>query len=182
MTQEERLTASPPRSSTERAFEAILWNSRFASLLAVFFGLLSSVTIFVVGSIDIFTTIKKLIFGLEMPATYLVATIIGSIDMFLIGVVLLIFSFGVYELFIAPIRIGRMDKDVHILGVSSLDELKAKIIQVVVMVLVVTFFKQILETEFETPLEMLYFALSILAVSLGVRFMQPSKNSSETTQ
>lgn len=172
MNQEERPTPNPHRSSAERAFEAILWNSRFASLLAVVFGLLSSVTIFIVGSIDVFTTIKKLVFGAKMSATYLVATIIGSIDMFLIGVVLLIFSFGIYELFIAPIHIGRMDKDVHILGISSLDELKAKIIQVVVMVLVVTFFKQILKTDFETPLEMLYFALSILAVSLGVRFMK----------
>lgn len=145
------------------------------SLLAVLFGLLSSVTIFIVGSLDILRTIKKFTFGREMEAAYLVASIIGAVDMFLIGVVLLIFSFGVYELFIAPLHVGRLDKDVHILGISSLDELKSKIIQVVVMVLVVTFFKQVLATDFETPLEMLYFALSIFAISLGVHFMQKPK-------
>lgn len=145
------------------------------SLLAVLFGLLSSVTIFIVGSLDILRTIKKFTFGREMEAAYLVASIIGAVDMFLIGVVLLIFSFGVYELFIAPLHVGRLDKDVHILGISSLDELKSKIIQVVVMVLVVTFFKQVLATDFETPLEMLYFALSIFAISLGVHFMQRPK-------
>lgn len=176
MAENDRSDPVPSASALQRVLETILWNSRFASLLAVLFGLLSSITIFVVGSIDIFKTIEKLLLGKGMTATYLVASIIGAIDMFLIGVVLLIFSFGVYELFIAPLHIGRMDKDVHILGVSSLDDLKGKIVQVVVMVLVVTFFKQILETEFQTPLEMMYFAFSIFAISLGVRFMQNAKS------
>lgn len=176
MTTNNKRGPAPPPSSLVRVFESLLWNSRFASLLAVIFGMLSAITIFIVGSVDVFTTIKEVAVGKDVSGVYLVASIIGSIDMFLIAVVLLIFSFGVYELFIAPLHIGRMDKDVHILEVSSLDDLKSKIVQVVVMVLVVTFFKQILATNYRTPLEMLYFALSILSISLGVRLMKKPKS------
>ncbi len=40
-----------------------------------------------------------------------------------------------------------------------------------IMVLVVTFFKKILAADFQTPLELLYFAISIFAISFGVYFM-----------
>ena len=102
---------------------------------------------------------------------HLVGVIIGSIDLYLIGVVLLIFSFGIYELFISHIDVGRKNAEVKILEVTSLDDLKNRIIKVVIMVLVVSFFKRVLGMEFETPMEMMYFAVSIFAISFGVYFM-----------
>ena len=36
------------------------------------------------------------------------------------------------------------------------------------MVLIVSFFERVLKMQFESPLEMLYFALSIFALSAGV--------------
>ena len=53
----------------------------------------------------------------------------------------------------------------------SLDDLKNRIIKVVIMVLVVSFFKRVLGMEFNTPMEMMYFAISIFAISFGVYFM-----------
>jgi uncharacterized membrane protein YqhA len=95
---------------------------------------------------------------------------IEAIDLYLIGVVLLIFSFGIYELFISKIDVARLDESVTILEIKDLDELKNKIIKVIIMVLIVSFFSKILQSseEYDTPLEMLYFALSILALSVGV--------------
>jgi uncharacterized membrane protein YqhA len=140
-------------------------------LLSVIFSLISAAAVFVVGSIDIALLLKKAILGELSSTAYLVAGIIGSIDLYLIGVVLLIFGFGIYELFISQIDIGRSDSEVRILEIKNLDDLKNRIIKVVIMVLVVTFFKQVLATDYDTPLDMLYFAASIFAISFGVYFM-----------
>ena len=96
---------------------------------------------------------------------------IGAVDYFLIGVVLLIFSFGIYELFISHLEVGRLNEEVKILEITNLDDLKNRIIKVVIMVLIVSFFKKILSIEFETPQDMFYFAASIFVLCLGVYFM-----------
>ncbi|MDE0838373.1 MAG: YqhA family protein [Kiritimatiellae bacterium] len=158
-------------SKLEKCFEKFLWQSRFIVLLSVIFSLISAAAVFVVGSIDIAVLLKQAIVGELSSSAYLVAGIIGSIDLYLIGVVLLIFSFGIYELFISQIDIGRSDKEVRVLEIKTLDDLKNRIIKVVIMVLVVTFFKQVLATDYDTPLDMLYFAASIFAISFGVYFM-----------
>lgn len=155
----------------EHGFEWVLWSSRFVVLLGVIFGLAASVAVFIVGSVEIWGAIRDFFCEEGAKSSYLLATIIGAVDMYLIGVVLLIFSFGIYELFISHIDVGRSDCEVKILEIKDLDELKNKIIKVVIMVLVVTFFKKVLSTKYEGALEMLYFALSIFAVSFGVWFM-----------
>ncbi len=103
----------------------------------------------------------------------LVGGIIGAVDFYLIGVVMLIFSFGLYELFISDIDVAKDDsgKGNKILAIHSLDQLKDKISKVIVMVLVVGFFQKIADTQYNTPLDMLYFALSITAVSVGLYFL-----------
>ena len=58
-----------------------------------------------------------------------------------------------------------------ILAIHSLDQLKDKIAKVIVMVLVVNFFQRVIHTEFKTPLEMMYFALSITALAVGLYFI-----------
>ena len=72
------------------------------------------------------------------------------------------------ELFISKIDVARKYSDITILEVENLDELKQKIIKVIIMVLIVNFFERILRMPYENPLEMLWFAISILALSLGI--------------
>ena len=88
--------------------------------------------------------------------------------MFLIGIVLLIFGFGVYELFISEIDIAK-DKFSSTLKISTLDQLKNKIIKVVIIVLIVKFFEKILKLtpNFNTPQDLLLLSVSILAICLG---------------
>ena len=66
------------------------------------------------------------------------------------------------------IDIARKDEDVTILEIKDLDELKNKIIKVIIMVLIVSFFERVLKMEYSEPLDMLYFAVSIFALSFGV--------------
>ena len=163
----------------ERIFENTLWSTRFMVIMAVIFGLLGAVILFIVASVDVFNTAGYVI------STYMthahpehfhedvVGGIIGAVDLYLIGVVMLIFSFGLYELFISEIDAAK-DKegeDNKVLAIHSLDQLKDKISKVIVMVLVVGFFQKVGHTEYHGALDMLYFALSITAVAVGLFFL-----------
>jgi uncharacterized membrane protein YqhA len=86
---------------------------------------------------------------------------------------MILFSFGLYELFISDIDIAREDeeRESKILAIHSLDQLKDKISKVIVMVLVVGFFQKVGLTGYNSPLELLYLALSITAVAVGLYFL-----------
>lgn len=151
----------------EQIFEKLLWKSRLFILIAVIFSVLAAAALFIAGSYEIYESIIQAIpkDHLEPDYAKLLAGIIGAVDLYLIGIVLLIFAFGIYELFISQIDIARKDKEHNILEISSLEELKNKLMKVIVMAMIVTFFKTVLSATFQTPLEMLYFALAILAIA-----------------
>ena len=162
----------------ERIFENGLWGSRFVVLMAVIFGLVGAISLFIVASVDVYGVANYIIQVYSSHAhperfhDIVVGEIIGAVDLYLIGVVMLIFSFGLYELFISEIDPAKEDDDSHrILSIHSLDQLKDKISKVIVMVLVVGFFKKVGLAEFTSPLELLYLALSITAVSVGLFFL-----------
>ena len=163
----------------EKIFENSLWASRFIVLLAVFFGLIGAVILFVVASVDIYGS-AVYVLNTYMTGAHpeqfhenIVGGIIGAVDLYLIGVVLLLFAFGLYELFISDIDPAKDDegRDSKILAIHSLDQLKDKISKVIVMVLVVGFFQKVSHINYANALDMLYLALSITAVSLGLYFL-----------
>ena len=90
---------------------------------------------------------------MEINYTTLLSGIIGGVDLYLIGMVLLIFSFGIYELSISKIDIARSSESYHtLLEISNLDDLKNKIIKVIIMVLIVSFFQRVLSMKIDhTP-------------------------------
>ncbi|MDD2782129.1 YqhA family protein [Sulfuricurvum sp.] len=163
----------------EKLFENGLWSSRFIIILAVVFGLLGAVVLFAIASFDIYYTTSYVINTYMTHAhpegfhETVVGGIIGAVDLYLIGVVMIIFSFGLYELFISDIDPAKDEhgKENQLLAVHSLDQLKDKISKVIVMVLVVGFFQKVGHTEFSGALELLYLALSITAVAVGLYFL-----------
>jgi len=179
------------QSFIERIFEKGLWNIRFIVLLAVLFSILAAISLFIIGSWEIVDSImhKNPITNLGKEVGVggdnviikdhfpLLLKLISAIDLYLIGVVLLIFGFGLYELFISKIDIARKDESVTILEIDNLDELKSKLINVIIMVLIISFFERILENakSFNSPQDMMFFAASILALSVGVYFIRIPK-------
>jgi len=171
------------RGFLEAIFESSLWKSRLVVILAVIFGMIGAFILFAVASYDIVQiAVKtyKFFFAGFHPENFhelLIGKIIGAIDLYLIAVVLLIFSFGIYELFISQIDDAE-DSEVgdKILAIHSLDELKDKLGKVVVMVLIVGFFKRVMHMNFSTPLEMMYLAGSILALALALYFMHKGEH------
>lgn len=158
----------------ENSFERVLWSLRFIVLLGVIFGAVSAIILFIVGSVEIFNVVTEAFFFEDAHLTHEIILIglIGAIDFYLIGLVLLIFSFGIYELFISELDIARRcGSFTSILEVRNLDDLKNKILKVIIMVLIVTFFQRVLELNVETSMDSLAMAISICLICIGVYFM-----------
>lgn len=162
----------------EKYFEKFLWNSRFMVLAAVISSLLLSLLLFVITAIDV--GLLFLHAGEYLDATVevrkilkteMVAHIVGAIDGFLLATILLIFALGLYELFISDIDDAKKsERSSKVLIINSLDDLKSKLAKVILMILVVTFFELSLSMTFVAVLDLVYFALGILMVSLALYF------------
>ena len=153
----------------EQIVESSLWTVRFLTIVPVFFGVISVLSLFLLGSLEILGGLEGYFHLNEDRSKYItkiVSGIISGIDFYLIGIVLMLFSFGIYELFISKIDMGRDEgQEIQILEIKSLDQLKDKILKVIVMVLVVSFFKKVMEMHIETPLDLLYLAISITLIA-----------------
>jgi uncharacterized membrane protein YqhA len=178
----------------ENGFEKFLWNSRFIVILAVVASMISSVILFVIATFDVFELIAKVFKYVTLPgpertaAGYeefhgdVVGHIIGAVDDYLLAMVLFIFALGVYELFISKIQEAEAEAAAssRILLIHNLDDLKDRLAKVILMILIVTFFKNVIHTTFDDPLNILYLGLGILFVALALFFTH--KGSSETKE
>jgi uncharacterized membrane protein YqhA len=175
---EVKLKSTEEQPLYERVFESGLWSSRLIVLLAVIFGTISAMLLFISGSVEIISSVAHSVSltNAEIDYTALLSGIIGGVDLYLIGMVLLIFSFGIYELSISKIDIARSSESYHtLLEISSLDDLKNKIIKVIIMVLIVSFFQRVLSMKFSGSMDMLFMAVSIAVICIGVYFLQKLK-------
>ena len=158
-------------------FEKFLLCSKFLTLLSVLFCIAAGAAIFVMASYEICSALYKIVEFFLAPqserALYIgiLSEIITAIDLYLVAIVLLIFVFGIYELFIDEF----VDLNLQVLKIASLDELKHKLGSVIIMVLIVDFFKRILRTDFTTPLDMLLLAGAIFAVCLALYILSKFK-------
>lgn len=156
----------------ENKFEKFLWGFRYITILAVILSILSAFTLIVIGSWDIIEAVifYNPLFDTSISSNNeLLFKLISAIDLFLIGIVLLIFGFGIYELFVSEIDFANSKFTESTLKIRDLDQLKNKIIKVIIIVLIVKFFEKVLKfsENFTTPMDILYFGLSILSICVG---------------
>lgn len=169
------------KSLLVRGFEWCLWQTRFLVLLGVLSGLLAAFALFIIGTLDVLHVLKQVwaYYFQHMPDIDIhgevIGELIGAVDIFLIAVVLLIFGFGLYELFISDLGPAQQSSVSSSLLIKSLDSLKDKLVQVIVMALFVKFFQVVLSMRFNTILDMLYLAISIAVLVLSLFFLYRSK-------
>ncbi len=180
---EEHYRANDKRKTylVETAFEKALWSARFLVILAVVASVIAALALFVIGALDIVRVIGEMVayyvhgdHGIDLHGA-VIGELVGSIDIFLIAVVLMIFSFGLYELFISHINAADGSESSNILEIGSLDVLKDKIGQVIIMALIVQFFKIMLQLHPSTVTEMLLFACAVAALALALFLMHLGK-------
>ena len=161
-------------------FEDILYYCRYFAFIAVVGAVLSSFILFIQG----FGLIIKGLMGFFQDPyeryEALFEKLVSSVDVFLFALVLIIFGVGVYELFIA--NIDPEDKPEESrptwLKISSVDDLKSSLGKVILMVLIVSFFKHVLEIDALqwSPLALLYLAVGIMLIAVALYLTHKSSN------
>jgi uncharacterized membrane protein YqhA len=163
----------------ESVFEHFLWNSRLLVLIPVTSSLLGSLILFIVGTMDIIkVTLTSINYYLGRETQdihdYIVTDIILAIDIYLVAIVLLIFGTGIYRLFISPIDESEVSDIKHPFNIQSFDELKDKIVRVVILAVIIEFFRAVVDIKFSTPLDAIYLALSVFALAASLYLMNIS--------
>ncbi len=174
----------------ERLFEGALWNSRFVILAAVLGSLFAGFAIFYIATVDVVYLVGHALryADPEMAAEArkalhdsTVTHIVEVVDGYLLATVLLIFSLGLYELFISDIDQAKDDQRASskILVISSLDDLKSRLAKVILMIMIVTLFEQALNMKLTAPIDLLYLGGSIAFVALALYLTRVSGHGAE---
>jgi uncharacterized membrane protein YqhA len=155
-----------------RDFERGLSLAQLTVVLPVIVLMLSGVGAYIYGAVYAVHSIKDIA---EQPfAAHNLRLFLTEIDLFLIGATLIIAAIGLYELFIARIDPANMHRPLPIwLEMKDLNDLKARVIAMIILVCAVTFTDQLLEFPNNT-LDVLYLAVGvgsfIVALTIYLRF------------
>ncbi|MDE2310289.1 MAG: YqhA family protein [Betaproteobacteria bacterium] len=159
-------------------FEGSLWNSRFVILAAVLGSLFAGFAIFYMATVDVVYLVQHTLHyadsGMTAEARKIlhdstVSHIVEVVDGYLLATVMLIFSLGLYELFISDIDQAQGSKaSSKILVINSLDDLKSRLAKVIIMIMIVTLFEEALNMKMSAPIDLLYLGGSIALIALAL--------------
>lgn len=161
----------------ERIFEKFLWNSRFVVMVAVIASMITALAMFYMATVDVYYLVTHLgdylspdLIG-DARKTFraeTVAHVVEVIDGYLLATVLIIFSLGLYELFISKIEEAENSEGSRVLAIHSLDDLKTRLGRVVLMILIVNFFEHAISTSYHGALDLLALAGGIGLIALAL--------------
>ena len=162
-----------PSSLLERRFEKLIWRFRLISIVPVLLSLLGSVGCFAVGAAEVlaaFGEAMTLPFSDQGLASHSIAQMVGGVDYFVIGIALLIFGYGIYELVISdldPRHNGEEEQHNNLLSVNSLESLKHNLTNVIVVALIVAAFKKMIGFSVSSAVDLLALCgcVALMAVS-----------------
>ena len=170
----------------KKGFEIALWNSRLIVVLAVIPSIVAGVALFFIFAIESFRVLADLsryvdpTMALNQREALLKQSIlreISAIDGYLLGAFMLIFGFGLYELFLADLQEARSSQTSgRILRIKSLDDLKARLAKVILIILIVEIFKDAFELKAQSPLELLYVGATIALIGLALYLTHGSES------
>lgn len=112
----------------------ILESARYTVVIAVVALLVGAVTTFVWGLVGIYRFIVNLV---ENNETAALLRLLSTIDILLLATVLLVFAVGLWELFIGELDLPDW------LDIQSLDDLKTKLADVIVLVVAIKAFEKL---------------------------------------
>jgi uncharacterized membrane protein YqhA len=106
--------------------------------------------------------------------------VVGLVDSFLVAIFLLVFSYGLYELFVSELDPAKDEKTLDsggralagLLPIRSLDDLKKNLVKVITAILIVTLFENAVALHLESPVELVYYAVMIVLVAVALFVIQ----------
>jgi uncharacterized membrane protein YqhA len=180
-----------PRSTNDmnpwkKGLETALWNGRLIVVLAVISSILAAIALFFIFGIESFRVLADLLRYLdptlapeqrEALLKRCIVREISAIDGYLLGAFMLIFGFGLYELFVADLQEARSSQTAgRILRIRSLDDLKTRLGKVILIILIAEAFKDAFELKAQTPLELLYIGATIALIGLALYLTHGSES------
>jgi uncharacterized membrane protein YqhA len=164
----------------ELLFEKTLWNGRFVVVIAVIASMAAATAIFYMATVDVVYLVSHMLHYAD-PALApearrvihdeTITHVVEVVDGYLLATFMLIFALGMYELFVSDIDEARGSKaSSKILVIESLDDLKARLAKVILMILIVTLFEEALKMNLTTTLDLLYLGGGIALVGVALFF------------
>ncbi|MEN6609907.1 MAG: YqhA family protein [Methanoregulaceae archaeon] len=158
---------------------------RYVSIIAVISSFIGAVILFLLGALKIAGAVAVLIFGGEgisllteihgpsSATSAVVLLVINSVDLFLFALVLLIFSYGIFELFVRDIAVENAVDYPSWIKIRSIGQLKSHLVQVIITILFVQFLEiVIVNGEKLLSWEAIVLPAAILFLAGAVYFMQ----------
>src|SRR6516225_2330908 len=169
--QPEGAVTGPPRGAPgrrlERGFERALSLSRVVVVVPVVVLVLAAISSFALGTEIFVRSVASFVEESHLTAHNLGFLLLLT-DLFLVGATLMIAAFGFYDLFVT-----RIDAGEGALRLRDLNDLKARVISMIILVAAVTFVDVVVETK-DGGLSTFYLgaavALVIAALTVFLRF------------
>ena len=165
----------------EKRFEALIWKFRLITLVPVVMSLLGSISCFAIGTYAELSVLGKVLQGhfTHTSSTLLIGKVVGGIDYYLIGIALLIFGYGIYELVVSDIDPRQQEQSElrrNLLNIDSLDSLKQKLSKVIIVALIVTAFKLMVSMEVTSVSDLLQYCGGVLMLAFSSWLISRSGN------
>ncbi|HEX4256884.1 MAG TPA: YqhA family protein [Streptosporangiaceae bacterium] len=161
--------AGPPARRLTEGVERTLTSSMWLALLPVAFLLVSALASFVYAVAVLAYTVRK-VAGHPFPVGHHIGSVLLEFDLFLIGATAMISAIGFYELFIGDIRVRGRDVLPGWLAMHDLNDLKSRVVSMIVLVLAVTFTEEAVGAP--DALHLLEFGGGITAVIIALTVFQ----------
>jgi uncharacterized membrane protein YqhA len=174
----------------ERLFEGVLWNSRLLVLVAVIASIVGAILMFYIASVDTVYLVQDVTHYAGSEAyvrakehAKIVAHVAAIIDGYLFAAIMIIFSLGLYELFIGRIAAAETSEVApRLLLIHTLDDLKDRLAKVVFLILIVRYFEYALQSDIGGPLDLLYLAIGIALIALSLYLTSKNGHNSSVSE
>lgn len=154
-----------------------MYRFKFMAILAVVGSLIVSALLFVLATLETIEVVRKVIndYTFNSPYElrksllhYAMSRSIELIDVYLLGIVLLIFGVGLYNL-IFPQKRTMLDVEQYkMFNISSIEDLKDQLSKVIMLVLIVNIFEKVYTLKVENHLDVLFLATAVALAGLAI--------------
>ena len=134
--------------------------SRFVVIVPALAAIVGAIVLMILGSVEILRAALSVVVE-QVPLKETIVDVLASIDAILLGTVLLVIGYGLYELFV----------DMHLdvpdwLEINNLDDLKAKLIGVIVAIIAVIFVGELVDSD--SANDVMYYGIGSGAVVIAL--------------
>lgn len=154
-----------------------LGRTRFVVLIAVAAVMLIALSLFIMGTVEALAAIwsawKRMFHG-KLHAADLTVEFLEIVTVMMKAVVFYLIGVGLFSLFITPLNVTVA------LGVRTLSDLEEKIINVIVVILSITFLQHFIE--WTNPLETMYYGAALAMVVIALMLFQHFRNQTKELQ